>query len=46
MFFSEELNPILFGLFLSNIFGGGVFSTPPPYDFFLRVEIGECDTCH
>ena len=32
--FPFKLNPILIGLFLSNI-----------YDFALRVEIEECDTC-
>ena len=31
---------------LSNIdWGGGGGFNPPPYDFALTVEIGECDTC-
>jgi len=39
-----SFNPIPIGLFLSNKDGGwGVFN-PHPYDFDLRVEIGECDT--
>jgi len=36
------LNPILFGLFLSNIGGGGGTT---PHEFALRAEIGESDTC-
>ena len=44
LFSSHDINPIPFGLFLSNIVGrGGVFH--PPCDFSLRVEIGKCDTC-
>ena len=39
-----DVNPIPTGLFLSNIDweGGGCF--PPPHDFALRVEKGECDS--
>jgi len=33
------------GLFLSNIDGGGGSNPLPLYDFALRVEIGESDTC-
>ena len=35
------------GLFLSDIDweGGGLFTLPPPFDFALGVEKGECDTC-
>ena len=39
-----SFNPILIWLFLCNIDGGGVFSTPL-HEFALRVEIGKCDTC-
>ena len=37
----KTFNPIPIGLFLSNIDGGGGVFHPT-----LRVEIGECDTCH
>ena len=43
----KNLYPIQTGLFWSNRgLGGGCISPPPPYDFFLWVKIGECDTCH
>ncbi len=40
------INPIPIGLFLSNKeMGGPGFPPTHPYDFALRIEIGECDTC-
>ena len=42
------INPLPAGPLLSNIGWGGAFHpTPPPsYDFALRVEIDDCDTCN
>ena len=41
----RHLNRFRLGFFLSNMDWVGGVSQPPAYNFTLRVEIGECETC-